>query len=368
MEDLSAVHSLEARDTSEEKVVQRSSVKRYFLLALLVSTWIPFAFFILLVPSNAGPGNFLAIKSVFLFLGTAHVPATLYLYTDPEFSGIIKNHRFRYIYAPILLAIITGLLFVFLSRPSQAFILLLYWAWQAFHYGRQNIGLYAFASIAQTGKSPHKMEKAAINLGTILGILGTFKILGVEVAPSYLHGVFGYVYQLGFIAFAGVIVFSLIVYLKLYKDTTLFKTLFFFTSVFFFYPVFISTDVNIAFLSYAIAHGLQYIIFMTVISANERRAGQPGAIPYKNIIWLVIFVMVVGFIFFRGGELREIQMIKDHAVYGRLAEFLFGAILGATMGHFVVDAGAWKLSKALQRGYITKRFNFIFDKEFPVRN
>ena len=368
MESLSAVHSLEVKGSTDGKVVQRSSVKRYFLLALLVSTWIPFVFFILLAPSNSGAGNFSAIKSVFLFLGTAHVPATLYLYRDPEFSGIIKNHRFRYIYAPILLAIVTGLLFVFLSRPSQAFILLMYWAWQAFHYGRQNIGLYAFASIAQTGKSPHKMEKLAINLGTILGILGTFKILGVEVAPSYLHGVFGSLYKIGFIAFAGVFVFSLIVYLKLYRDTTLFKTLFFFTSVFFFYPIFISTDVNIAFLSYAIAHGLQYIIFMTVISANEQRAGQTWAIPYRNIIWLLIFVLVVGFIFFRGGELREIQVIRDHAMFGRLAEFLFGAILGATMGHFVIDAGAWKLSKALQRGYITKRFNFIFDKESPVRS
>ena len=107
---------------------------------------------------------------------------------------------------------------------------------------------------------------------------------------------------------------------------------------------------------------------MSVISANERQAGQPWAIPYRNIIWLLIFVLFFGFIFFRGGELREIQMIRDHAVFGRLAEFLFGALLGATMGHFVVDAGAWKLSKALQRGYITKRFSFIFDKESPVRS
>jgi hypothetical protein len=368
MEDLSPTHALEPTATSELKVVQRSSVKRYFLLALLVSTWVPFVFFILLAPSNTGAGNLSAVKTIFLFLGTAHVPATLLLYTDREFSGIIRSHRFRYIHAPILLAIVTGLLFVFLSRPAQAFILLVYWAWQAFHYGRQNIGLYAFASIAQTGKSPHEMEKLAINLGTILGILGTFKILGLAVAPSYLHGVFGYLYQLGYIAFAGVFIFTLIVYVKLYRDTTVFKTLYFFTSVFFFLPVFISTDVNIAFLSYAIAHGLQYIIFMTVISTNERSTGQPWAIPYKNIIWLLTFVLLVGFIFFRGGELREIQMIKDHAVYGRLAEFLFGALLGATMGHFVIDAGAWKLSKATQRSYITKRFNFIFDKEFPVRS
>jgi hypothetical protein len=30
------------------------------------------------------------------------------------------------------------------------------------------------------------------------------------------------------------------------------------------------------------------------------------------------------------------------------------------MSHFVVDAGAWKLSMARQRAYISKRFDFLF--------
>jgi hypothetical protein len=37
-------------------------------------------------------------------------------------------------------------------------------------------------------------------------------------------------------------------------------------------------------------------------------------------------------------------------------------LLGATMSDFVVDAGAWKLSLAPQRAYITKRLDFIFSK------
>src|SRR6185503_20965024 len=104
----------------------------------------------------------------------------------------------------------TGLIFAFTNTITQAFVLLFYWAWQAFHYGRQNIGIYAFASIAETGTGPRKEEKLAIEFGTILAILGTFKILGTAVAPQYLHRAFDLLYQFGLVAFFAVPVFSLV--------------------------------------------------------------------------------------------------------------------------------------------------------------
>lgn len=337
--------------------------KRYFLISLLLSTWLPIAFFILLAPSGEGSGGLVGVKYVLLFLGTAHVPTTFFFYTDREFSEIIKSHRLRYVYVPILLTVATGLAFAFASYTFQAFILLAYWAWQAFHYGRQNVGIYAFASIAQTGTAPHRAEKLAIEFGTILGILGTFKILGMAVAPDYLHGTFNHLYNVGYVAFAAVFIFSFVVYLKFYRDTTLFKTLFFFTSVFFFYPVFISTEMNIAFLSYAIAHGVQYIIFMTVISANTKQEDQRRAVARRRSVWIFLLLLVVaGLAFWRVGDLKQVELVKSSWFYTAVADFLFGAVLGATMSHFVIDAGAWKLSMARQRAYISKRFDFIFNK------
>lgn len=104
-----------------------------------------------------------------------------------RFSEIIRKHKARYIYFPIVLTIATGLLFAFASSLVQAYILLMYWSWQAFHYGRQNLGIYSFVSIAQRGSAPSKYEKLVIDLGTWCGIIGTFKILGSGVAPGYLH-------------------------------------------------------------------------------------------------------------------------------------------------------------------------------------
>jgi hypothetical protein len=334
-------------------------LKRYFLLSLLFFTWLPIAFFLLLAPPDAATGSLANIKTIFLFLGTAHVPATIFFYTDKEFSRIIKNHKVRYVYIPICLVLATGLLFALASHVIQVFALLAYWAWQAFHYGRQNIGVYAFASIAQTGTAPHRAEKLAIDFGTSLGVLGTFKIMGMAISPAYLHGPFDRLYYFGSLAFAAVLIFSLAVYLKYLRETTILKTLFFFTSVFFFYPVFISTDMNIAFLSYAMAHGLQYIIFMGVVSTNAKPEGR-RSVPYRNILTMAILIFILGFMFWRVGQLKLIEVIKNSPFYSSVADFLFGMVLGATMSHFVVDASAWKLSMAPQRAYISRRFDFLF--------
>jgi hypothetical protein len=334
-------------------------LRRWFLISLLLSTWVPIAFFILIAPSLGQSGGLANLKAVFLFLGTAHVPATLFFYADKDFSSIRKSHRVRYILVPILLIVATGLVFAFASFTVQAFALLIYWAWQAFHYGRQNVGIYAFASIAETGRAPKKAEKIAIDCGTVLAILGTFKVLGTAVAPAYLRVSFDYLYQIGFLSFFALAVFSVAVYFKYFQNTSLFKTLFFFTSVFFFAPVFISTDNNIGFLSYAIAHGLQYIIFMSVISVNSGDKVRPAL--YKNVAVFLVFLLLVGFAFWRVNDLREMGFVKNTWAYARIADFLFGAVLGATMSHFVVDASAWRLSMAKQRSYITKRFNFVFD-------
>ena len=352
-----------AAENQRTKPAAKLVFKRYFLPALLLCTWLPIVFFILLAPPEGAPGGLAHIKTLFLFLGTAHVPATLFFYTDKDFSGIINNHRLRYVVVPIFLIIVTGLLFSLLNPAGQAFLLLAYWAWQAFHYGRQNIGVYSFASIAETATSPHRAEKLAIDFGTVLGILGTFKILGMAVAPAYLYVSFDFLYKIGSLAFAAVLIFSLVVYVKYFRHTTTLKTVFFFTSVFFFYPVFISTNMNVAFLSYAIAHGLQYLVFMTVVSANSAAEDRPRRPPYGNILKLVIFSAVLGFLFWRVGDLRQIDIVKSNRFYAATADFLFGAVLGATMSHFVVDASAWKLSLAQQRAYISRRFDFLFGKK-----
>jgi hypothetical protein len=337
---------------------RREHGKQFFLISLLLATWLPIALFLSL-PKAELPYGLETVKFIFLFLGTAHVPATIFFYMDRGFAEIIRKHKGRYIYLPILVTVLSGLIFAFLSTAAQAYLLLIYWGWQAFHYGRQNIGVYAFASIAQTGRSPRRAEKLAIDMGTLCGIFGTFKILGMAVAPAYLHGIFNYLYLLGSLGFVGVLIFTIVVYVKYFSETTALKTLFLFTSVFFFFPVFISTDLNVAFLSYAMAHGFQYLVFMTTVSLNSGERDSK-LLRLGNALKPLALVIIIGFAFSRVGWAKDLEAIKSSAVFMRSVDFLVGAIFGLTMAHFLIDAGAWKLSMELQRNYITRRFKFLF--------
>ena len=237
---------------------------------------------------------------------------------------------------------------------------MIYWSWQAFHYGRQNLGIYSFVSIAQRGVAPSKSEKLVIDLGTWCGIVGTFKILGSGVAPSYLHQPFDTLYWAGAVAFVLVFAASLVVYAQNLKRTTPLLTIFYFTLVCFFLPVFLSTNINVAFFSYAIAHGVQYILFMSVVSLNLDPHAAAKRMQIGNAAKLLALTLVVGFVFYRAGDLKAAQLITAHATLMRIVDFIIGAVLGATMAHFVVDAGAWRLSQTLQRMYIGKRFAFVF--------
>lgn len=316
------------------------------------------AFFLLSSGIENSIYGFGGMRTALLFLGTAHVPATIFFYIDKDFSEIVRNHKARYIYFPILLTIVTGLLFAFANTIIQAYTLLMFWAWQAFHYGRQNTGIYSFVSIATRGAPADKYERIMIELGTYCGIIGTFKILGMAVAPNYLHGSFDLLYRAGSMIFIAILLASIVVYVRNFRQTTPLLTIFYFTLVCFFLPVFLSTDMNVAFYSYAIAHGVQYILFMTVVSLNFDPQGESKRFKIASAVKLIAITVLVGLLFYRAIDLKGVFTANTSVL--RVVDFLLGAILGATMAHFVIDAGAWRLSQSLQRAYIGKRFGFVF--------
>jgi len=359
MNDLSATCHLQM--INEATLGNRQDAARQrFLFALLLSTWVPMLFFILVAPLETASFSIRGIKSIFLFLGTAHVPATLFFYTDKNFSHIVRQHKARYIYFPLALTIAAGLLVAFSNLTTQAYLFLVFWGWQAFHYGRQNLGIYSFTSIAQQTGAPQKPEKLAIDLATICGILGTFRILGMGVAPEYLRGTLNGLYEFGKFSYFPVIIFGIYVYARNFQRTTALKSVFFFTLLLFFLPIYLSNDFNVMFLSYAIAHGLQYIIFMSIVSLNTETSDHGTALRYQNALKLMGFMILLGLLFYNADTLRGFELVKNNALLVRCTDFLFGAVLGATMAHFVIDAGAWRLSKEPQREYMSKRFGFIF--------
>jgi hypothetical protein len=354
--------------TPAQVLPRRAVARNAFLLALLISTAVPMIFFIWIGAREPVSYSLAGMKTVLLFLGTAHVPATLFFYADKDFAGIIRNNKLRYVYLPILITLFAGFLVVVSNQAVLAYLFIIFWAWQAYHYGRQNVGVYAFASIAQRGQSPAQLEKLTIELGTFCGVLATFKLLGSGVAPSYLQGLFTFLFELGRYGFLVVLLMGLYVYARHYKETTLLMSVFFFTLPFFFLPIYLSDNINATFFSYAIAHGMQYIVFTAVASSSLKRDETTNHWLYGNALKLAAFILLGGLLFYFGGNVNNLNSVTSNWIVSLSINFLVGAVLGATMAHFIIDADAWRLSKAPQRRYMSDKFSFLFEGKRPQPN
>ncbi len=348
----------------QQLLISTGNPKNIFELSILLGTALPIIFFTIVSDLEHKILEIYAIKYTLLFLSIAHVSTTVYFYSVKEFRlNIISQNKLRYIYTPLILFLFSGCVFTFSSQFLKPYLLLFYWIWQAYHYGKQNIGVYSFISYSQTSKPVSRLEKASINLGTLAGIFATWKVIGYSVAPSYLHNSINFFYLMGQFVFLAALILSVYVFFVKPECFTLVKSIFFFLLVFFFLPIYFSGDTLVTFSTYATAHGIQYIIFMTVIAINSEQAkdkAQKQSTLLKSLFLLSLYLVVGGLIFFYSQELNKLVFIQNQSILSSCTDFLVGGLLGLTMGHFVVDAHAWKLSQVHQRKFILKKFSFLF--------
>ncbi|MGV0108553.1 hypothetical protein NSTCB13_07510 [Nostoc sp. DSM 114160] len=295
-----------------------------FKICLAIATFLPFIFFPLYSQLLHSPLT--SIKVAFLFLATAHVATTGYFYWCREFrENIIVKNKMRYIFLPILLFLVAGFIYAYSPDFLKIYLLLFYWVWQSHHYGRQNIGVYSF----WVKRPLKKLERQCITIGTLAGTFAALKIVGYATAPIFLHQLIDMMYHFGL--FLAVSAFFL-------SAWTIFKGAnpFLFVMSLFFVPAFLSNNIAISFYTYAIAHGLQYIIFMGAIAlADSKKA----LIPFS--IYMIL-----------GGAILYSSQWAGDSVW---IQFFAGGVLGLTMGHFIVDAHAWRLSMPVQREFVLKR-------------
>jgi hypothetical protein len=222
-----------------------------------------------------------------------------------------------------------------LSANAWTILLIGYFAWQLYHYSRQNYGLVAFAAQScGAGKLPTEIN-SMLDLGVAAAIVRTVSVSTLTFQKSAV---------LFFIS--SVMMLKTLHAIDWRKNLpvvvfTILGWAFFLPALFSAEPVAGSPIGNmpplVGFWSYAIAHGAQYLIFMFVISANQKR----------SIVGALLFLLA----------LTAAMMVIVH-----LNSFKSGVAIytGLVMGHFLIDAKVWRLREPLQRDLIRSRFGFIF--------
>src|SRR5260370_38754131 len=153
--------------------------KSLFALTLLLATTIPF---VVVALQRILPGFIVvSVQEVIFFLGGIHVPLTAYLFFDPKIRAFMRHRPIALIGGPILIFAIC--FFVFLSSwqsraAGQAwpvvYFMLGVLAWNNWHFGKQNVGVYSFFRLAQSQPGVVSLERKLIVFGALLGAVGIF--------------------------------------------------------------------------------------------------------------------------------------------------------------------------------------------------
>ena len=332
-----------------------------FCYGLLLVTLVPWLFFCVVSGQAVGPAVE-AVKAGLVLVGVSHVPATIALYGDAEFRRISREAPVRYLVAPAGIIVAAATVFALLGPVLQGLFLSVFWLWQTWHYGRQNVGVNAFVTIARGGGSPHPREKLLITAGTVAGMCGILQVLAVGALPESFHPLLGCAWSVGAVVF-GAVALALVWHLATARPTDVLSAGVLVVCSLFFAPMFLSHGIDGMFLSYAIAHACQYFLFIMITTAN-----QPAA---TNRVWktalvsgMVVFALVVGWLLGRVLDLLQMADSGSHWVIN----LAIGAALGVTMGHFIIDAGIWKLSQRLPRAFVQRRFAFVFRSSSTIES
>jgi hypothetical protein len=332
------------RPASESRVAggaARPGLSRAWLLATLTVTLAAFAAAVALAPpASAPPVRGLAWL---LFVGSSvHVASTGWLYTLPEVRGYARRHRARLVLLPIGLILATAVLAAALSPAAMAWFLLPYYAWQFFHFQKQNLGMAALAALAASSRRAAPLrpaERRALMTAGYAGIAGLIAhpgLLQLRLDPGL-----ALIYPAAAAVFAGAVGVGVITVARRPGGGVAFRAVYL-SSLCFFGPVFAFGSPYAAVGGMTIAHGLQYLLLVGLVAAGN------GQLPGRVMrLAAACNVALIG-----GAALSAASHLHGAAFAGRLA---FGGYLGAVMAHFVIDASLWRLRDPFPRAFLASR-------------
>jgi hypothetical protein len=339
--------TLERSQSEGPPTAAAAGARRIFLAGLFVTTMLPLLLMPVLarvLPESTGIS---AIRNLLVFLGgNGHVALTAFFYTDGDLRGFIREHRGRYLWAPLALILSSGLAYQLLGGPWTPHILVAYFVWQTYHYMRQNYGLLVFVASATGTGRPGLLERATLNLGVAAGILGLVRLMSLQTG-TLLEGQQDLLYAAGLFVHAlvpFVFVAALVSNPRILRSPV--RLGFFVLCAAFYLPTFLFGDLQSAVLSYALAHGLQYFVVMYCV-------GYKGGLGSPSVRLVVLALLGISL-----GSL--LTVMSDRGAWGSVGGFVFGCYLGMVMSHFVVDAGLWRLGEPFQRAYLLRSFAFVF--------
>jgi hypothetical protein len=377
------------------ETVQRTfrDPKALFALAILVGTTIPF---VVVMLQRVLPGFIsISVKEVVFFLGAIHVPLTVYLFFDPRIRAYMLQRPIALIGGPIMIFGVCFLVFLstWQSREAGEAWLVVYFmlgmlAWNNWHFGKQNVGVYSFFRMSQSHSGTIPFERKMIVFGAVLGAVGIFAMNGGGYLNNFIKmyaknesfTVTRFVAEwVSTIAHIGqyALVACVVGYLALNWRRYTWKTAtMFFMCANFFFPIYVAMDIpdlTAVFACSVLAHGVQYCVFLGFHAGQYREDTNDRGVPpprgrAASIVMCVVLVVLAAFI---GDNFLYNKVIpKDFfstfvvESAGRtdlLTPVIDAFMIGILLSHFWLDSFFWRFKSPESRKWMAKRYAFLIN-------
>lgn len=287
------------------------------------------------------PGN--ALRWLIFIGSSVHVGATAWFYTDREVRGHMSTRRGRYVYAPMALVLGSAAVASVVPLDLLTVPLMAFFAWQFFHFQKQNLGMAALAATAHGDGPLRPVERKAITVAGIAGIAALLAHPALLGLPEPLN--LRFLFPVGGVVFAGAAAVGLFSVIR--RETKSWQFLAVYAmAVAFFLPVFLFASPFQALTGLILAHGYQYLVIVGLVAGARA--------PLAGLAMLLNAALIVGV------ALHIAASYRGSAFPGSA---IFGAYLGLTMAHFVVDAGLWRLRDEFPRAFLGDRLPFLLRRQ-----
>jgi hypothetical protein len=300
---------------------------------------------VLLAPSgSAPPAEGLAFL---LFLGSSvHVASTGWFYTVPQVRAHMRSRRARYVWWPLALIAGAGAIAVATPKAMLYWLLLPYFGWQFHHFQKQNLGIAALAASSRQLAPLTRPERRALiaaGLATVAGLVTRPARLQLPL-PPLLHGPAVAGPPLVFAACVACGTAALIRRPRAQRPAMF--CLAYLTALVFGLPAFVFSSPYAAVAGLTVAHGLQYLLLMGLVTAGPAGGSRRS-----------FELALLGSVALLGGS--ALSLASDGLTGNAAARALFGAFLGAVMAHFVIDAGLWRMREEFPRAFLAGRLPYL---------
>ena len=317
--------------------------RRAWLAGTIVLTVGPFAAAVVLAPPS-GARSGVALGWL-LFVGSSmHVAATGWFFSVPEIRRHVRAHRIRYVLAPAGLVLALIVVAAALSARQLQWVLVVYFAWQFFHFQKQNLGIAALSAAALGLPPLTATERRSL---TAAGIGGTAALLGhpqlLQLVGIHSHDA---IFAAGAALFGVGAVIGVRAVLRR-ADCPMPFVVLYLSGLLFFLPVLVFSSPFAAVAGLTVAHGLQYLLLVTLLAEAPNQGDRSAG---ASLSVLMAVSLVLGILLNRASHLHT----SDAA--GRA---IYGAYLGLTCAHFVIDAGLWRLRDKFPRQFLTQRLPYL---------